>query len=117
LNFYKIKKFGQTNLWPDSFAIKGGKKRCFILSVLWWKICRFAICGLLTFADMRYAAPSREICGLEIFGLTYLRNLGIFDSELSPRIWGFKKLCMPTFANLPLSTILAAKLPLVHLEL
>ena len=42
---------------------------------------------------MRYAAPSREICGLEIFGLTYLRNLGIFDSELSPRIWGFKKLC------------------------
>jgi len=33
-------------------------------------------------------------------------------------IWGFKKICMPTFANLPpLSTILAAKLPLVHLEL
>jgi hypothetical protein len=67
---------------------------------------------------MRYAAQSREICGFEIFGLTYLRNLGIFDCELSPRIWGFKKICMPTFANLPtLSTILAAKLPLVHLEL
>jgi hypothetical protein len=62
---------------------------------------------------MRYAAQSREICRFEIFGLTYLRNC-----ELSPRIWGFKKICMPTFANLPLlSTILAAKLQLVHLEL
>jgi hypothetical protein len=67
---------------------------------------------------MRYAAQSREICGFEIFGLAYLGNLRIFDCELSPRIWGFKKICMPTFANLPpLSTILAAKLPLVHLEM
>jgi hypothetical protein len=40
---------------------------------------------------MQYAAQSREICGFEIFGLTYLRNLGIFDCELSPRIQKIKK--------------------------
>jgi hypothetical protein len=67
---------------------------------------------------MRYAAQSKEIGEFEIFGLAYLRNLGIFDCELSPKICRFNKICTPTFANLPsLSTILAAKLPLVHLEL
>ncbi len=59
------------------------------------------ICNLRTahflriFADMRYAAQSREICRFEIFGLTYLRNLGIFDCKLSPRIWGLKKFACP----------------------
>ncbi len=49
-NFYQIKNSGkQTCRWLlDSFAIKGGNflKRCLILSVLWWKIFGFAICGL-----------------------------------------------------------------------
>jgi hypothetical protein len=69
---------------------------------------QFADCSpLRIYADKRYAAQSKEICGFEIFGLAYLRNLGIFDCELSPKICGFNKICKPIFA----------KLPLVHLEL
>jgi hypothetical protein len=80
---------------------------------------QFADCSpLRIFADKRYAAQSKEISGFQIFGLAYLRNLGIFDCELSIKICGYNKICTPTFANLPpLSTILVAKLPLVHLEL
>jgi hypothetical protein len=49
-NFYQIKNSAkQTSSWLlDGFAIKGMNflKRCAILSVFWWKICGFAICGL-----------------------------------------------------------------------
>ena len=49
-NFYQIKNSAKqtSRQLLDSFAIKGGNflKRCSILSVFWWKICRFAICGL-----------------------------------------------------------------------
>jgi hypothetical protein len=58
------------------------KKRCFILSVLWWKICGFAIRGLThlqnfqicdlqinqnKYADMKFAnSHISEICGFAI---------------------------------------------------
>ncbi len=51
LNIYKTKKFDQTNLQPTFrlFCYKRREKiRCFIFSVLRWKICRFAICELIT---------------------------------------------------------------------
>ena len=49
-NFYERKNSAKqtSRQLIDSFAIKGGNfvERCLILSVLWWKICGFAICGL-----------------------------------------------------------------------
>jgi hypothetical protein len=89
-NFYQMKNSAkQTCSWLlDSFAIKGGnlKKRCLILSVLWWKICGFAICGLAHQQNFQFTDQSKEICGF-----AYLRNLRICDCGLSPRICGFKK--------------------------
>jgi hypothetical protein len=70
--------------------------------------------------DLQFAVQSKVICVFEIFGLTYHRNLRIFDCEESPRICRFEicrfknTFAMPTFANLPpFTTILAANLPLV----
>ena len=92
-NFYQIKNSAKRTYSRllDSFAIKGGifLKRCLILSVLWWKICRLTICGLYhqqNFADLQFAYQSKEICRL-----TYLRNLRICDCVLRPRICGFSK--------------------------
>jgi hypothetical protein len=79
-HFFKIKNsFKQTfGRLLDIFAIKGD----FILSVLWWKICRFAICGLAhlrnlwicgvlinqkKFAELKFAdLHTSEICKFAI---------------------------------------------------
>ncbi len=47
------------------------KKRCLFLSVLWWKICGFAIYGLanqqnLRICNLQFAVQSKEICGLSL---------------------------------------------------
>ncbi len=88
--FYLIKNSAkQTCSWLlDSFAIKGGNfvKRCLILSVLKWKICRFAVCGLVHQQNLR-------ICNLRINEKKFADShtseiLRICDCGLSPRISG-----------------------------
>ncbi len=105
---------------------------------IFFAICRYAICGPKFFADvsfslsyggkfsdfqfvdcspkkfagLQFAVQSKEIWGFEIFGLKYLRNLRIFDCELSPRICGFEVSTTPAVNLPPVSTA-----PVVHLEL
>ncbi len=57
----EINKFGQTNCGRllGSFATQGGNFRCFVLSVLQWKVCGFANCGLAHLRNLR-------ICDLRI---------------------------------------------------
>jgi hypothetical protein len=73
---------------------------------------QFADCSPKKFAGLQFAVQSKEICGFEIFGLKYLRNLRIFDCELSPRICGFEVSTTPVVNLPPVSTA-----PVVHLEL
>jgi hypothetical protein len=48
---------------------------------------QFADCSPKKFASLQFAVQSKEICGFEIFGLKYLRNLRICNCKL--RICGF----------------------------
>jgi hypothetical protein len=67
-NFYQIKNSAKqtSRQLLDSFVLKGGNflERCLILSVLWWKICGFAICRSIkrNFVDSHIS----EICRFEL---------------------------------------------------
>ncbi len=61
---------------------------------------QFADCSPKKLADLRFAVLSKEICGFEIFELTYLRNLRIFDCKMSPRICGLEILKKHLHAHL-----------------
>jgi hypothetical protein len=100
-----------------SFAIKVGKKiRYFVLFVLWWKICGFAICGLLTeeiyrFADLRICDSIKRNMRIWNFWTHISQKFADLRFLIEPKNL---RICMPTFVNLPpLSTKLAANLPQV----
>jgi hypothetical protein len=57
----------------------------------WW-ICDLLISSPKKFADLQFVDQSKEICGFEICGLAYLRNLRICDCRLSTRICRFADL-------------------------
>ncbi len=74
------KEFDQTTLRPTFFLLERERifvNRCIIISLLWWKICGFAVCGLshlrnLRICDLRINQKkfvdslTSEICGFEI---------------------------------------------------
>jgi hypothetical protein len=78
-NFYQIKDSAKQTCSRllDSFK----KERRLIFSVLWWKICGFAICGLAQQQNLR-------ICNLGInqkkFADSHISE--IYNCRLSPRI-------------------------------
>jgi hypothetical protein len=75
------------------FCYKGREKKDVSFSLSYggnFVDLQFVNCLPKKFADLRFAVQSKEICQYEIFGLTYLRNLLIFDCELSLRICGFE---------------------------